>query len=54
MSKMHIADQVTSWLHQKKVLTGWALCGARLAEKNGAQPGAPYCPKCLKRSGWNR
>ncbi len=52
MSTMHIADEVTSWLHQKRVLTGWALCGARLNGKNGAQPGAPVCPKCRRKAGW--
>ena len=49
---MHIADTATSALHQAGVITGWALCGARLTEKNAAAPGAPYCPTCVKKAGW--
>lgn len=52
MARMHIADEVTSALHQGGLLTGWALCGARLTEKNAAAVGDPYCPKCLKKAGW--
>lgn len=49
---MHIADNVTSALNQAGLITGWALCGARLNEKNAAQPGDPYCAKCLKKAKW--
>jgi hypothetical protein len=48
---MHIADSFTAWLHDRNLLTGWALCGARLTPKNGAPIGAPICPECQRKSG---
>lgn len=46
---LHIADDVTAWLHDRSLYVGWALCGARLTPKNGGQPGDPICPACARK-----